>query len=234
MWHESLLISDVTGSVYFWLNHLHRSKYSADASLKLLVSYLQPAQLSCGFISYRICDCATNYDSMTLMINAKPGTLKCHVVTVYEIKSLHLLCLPWWHLNVLWAQLTATYLAIKYTYSSIIREWGLRPSLLMLVMDGAQCLWCVMHHFVITHLFVPRWHCPICQFSIPDESVDVYKNALVSQPWHYLACLSEQWPKPMATAMVDMDHLPRTALRTTERAPTRGWAIRLVPTSVPF
>lgn len=122
--------------VYFWLNIYRQIKMQCGLWNFWFLNY---SQFNCSFI----CNCATNYDSVALMINAKPGLLNCHVVTVYEVKSLHSLCLFWWHLNVLWAQLTTTYLANKYTYSSI------KMRLKAIIMDVSHgwlsvFVWCII------------------------------------------------------------------------------------------
>lgn len=114
----------------------------------------------------------------------------------------------------------------------------------MLVMDGSRV--CVMHHFVITQLFVPHWHCSLCQCNIPDESVDdVQKDAFygVSHDLYwsltFLLChfcpkidekiclLLVEW-RVKTAATVGMDRNPlRTTLTTMGRVLTQGQTIRL-------
>lgn len=80
--------------------------------------------------------------------------------------------LSWHQLNFLWDLLTTIYQAVKCTYSSIKLRF---KAIIIDVSHGWLCV-CVMHHFVITHLFVPHWHSSICLFNVTDESADAVQK----------------------------------------------------------
>lgn len=148
-------------------------------------------------------------------------------------------CLSWSQLNFHWDLLTTIYQAVKCTYSSIKLRF---KAIIIDVSHGWLCVF-VMHHFVITHLVVPHWHCSICHFNIAGESADAVQNnisvpLLLPQPTHVcfllLSFLRSSWRRGLATwinwatALTGKLYLTlHRTVNTVRKIPTQEHSIRL-------